>query len=53
MNYILKHTKEKVYITVVNRQRPKKKHRYIELSKSIKQLLNDYNKTQKVIYRSD
>ena len=53
MNYILKHTHEKVYITVTNRQRPKKKHRYIELNETVKQLLEDYDKTQKIIYRSD
>lgn len=53
MNYILKHTREKVYLTVVNRQHCRKKHRYIAIDQNTRQLLNDYNKTQKIIYRSD
>jgi antibiotic biosynthesis monooxygenase (ABM) superfamily enzyme len=53
MEYILSHTTEKVCITVVNRQRPKKKHRYIALDDNVKHLLSDYQKKQKIIYKSD
>ena len=53
MEYILSHTTEKVCITVVNRQRPKKKHRYIALDNNVKHLLDDYQKKQKIIYKSD
>ena len=53
MDYILKHTIEKVYITVTNRQHCRKKRRYIAMDKNTEQLLNDYNKTQKIIYKSN
>ena len=53
MNYIQRHTKEKVYITVINRQHCRKKHRYVELTNNVQQLLDEYNQQQKIVYQSD
>lgn len=56
MNYILSHTKDKVYITIVNRQaKAKKKKRYIAVDSNVKRLLNEYNIIQdsKTIYQSE
>lgn len=54
MNYILSHTNQKVYITVVNRQhKARSKKRYIAVDNNVKNILNNYNKEQakKIIYK--
>ena len=50
MNYILKHTTEKVYITVTNRQHDRKKTRYLCVDSNSEKLLKEYNQSQNIIY---
>lgn len=53
MNYILAHTHQKVYITVVNKQhKARSKKRYIALDTNVKNILEKYKQEQakKIIY---
>jgi hypothetical protein len=56
MNYILSHTHQRVYITVVNKQhKARSKKRYITVDNNVKHILDNYNKEQaeKIIYQSE